>query len=115
MPVDASTPTGPPSPPAAAGANPLASVAGAIRKASQSTGASFDYLLATAKVESDLNPNLTMRSSTATGLFQFLDQTWLGVMQSAGRAFGYGKYADAITQTPSGQYVVQDAGLRDEI
>ena len=34
---------------------------------------SFNYLLATAKVESDLNPNLTMRTSTATGLFQLLE------------------------------------------
>jgi hypothetical protein len=90
-------------------------VTGAIRKAAQSTGASFEYLLATAKVESDLNPNLTMRSSTATGLFQFLEQTWLGVMKSAGRAFGYGQYADAITQTKSGYYVVEDAGLRAEM
>src|SRR3954451_78585 len=111
--TSASTPSGPPASATVQGIRPSATaVTGAIRKASQSTGASFDYLLATAKVESDLNPNLTMRSSTATGLFQFLDQTWLGVMQSAGRASGYGKYADAITQTPSGQYVVQDAGLR---
>src|SRR5215468_10895835 len=101
----ASTPSGPPSPAPIQGTRPAATaVTGAIRKASQSTGASFDYLLATAKVESNLNPNLTMRSSTATGLFQFLEQTWLGVMQSAGPAFGYGHYADAIKQTPSGNY-----------
>jgi hypothetical protein len=112
----ATPPSGPPSPAPVQGTRPAATaVTGAIRKASQSTGASFDYLLATAKVESDLNPNLTMRSSSATGLFQFIDQTWLGVMQSAGRAFGYGKYADAITQTPSGQFVVQDPALRNEI
>src|SRR6267378_2093981 len=101
MSVDASTPNGPPSPPAAAGANPLASVAGAIRKAAQTTGASFDYLLATAKVESDLNPNLSMKSSSATGLFQFLDQTWLATLKQGGPAFGYGAYANAISRTPS--------------
>ena len=48
-------------------------VTGVIRKAAQATGESFDYLVATAKVESDLNPNLTMRMSTATGLFQLLE------------------------------------------
>src|SRR5215468_8825212 len=101
----ADTPNGPRPLAPVQGTRPsAAAVAGAIRKASQSTGASFDYLLATAKVESDLNPNLTMRSSTATGLFQFLEQTWLGVMKTAGPAFGYGHYADAIKQTPSGNY-----------
>ena len=55
MAVDATTPVG------------TNTVAGAIRKAAQATGTSFYYLLATARVESDLNPNLTMRSSTATG------------------------------------------------
>jgi hypothetical protein len=92
-----------------------ADVTGAIRKAATSTGASFDYLLATAKAESDLDPNLTMRTSTATGLFQFLEQTWLGVMKTAGRAFGYPHYADAITQTPSGRYEVDDPKLRAEM
>jgi hypothetical protein len=91
------------------------SVTGAIRKAAQATGTSFDYLLATARVESDLNPNLTMRSSTATGLFQFIEQTWLGTLKQAGPAFGYGDYANAISQSASGRYVVADPALRNEI
>src|SRR5262252_9613750 len=103
MAVDASTPVG---------TNPIA---GAIRKAARATGTSFDYLLATAKVESDLDPNLTMRTSTATGLFQFLEQTWLGVMKTAGRAFGFAQYADAISRTSSGHYVVDDPKLRAEM
>jgi hypothetical protein len=90
-------------------------VTGAIRQAAQVTGTSFDYLLATAKVESDLNPNLTMRSSSATGLFQFLDQTWLATLKQGGPAFGYGAYANAIARTPSGRYVVADPSLRGEI
>src|SRR5258706_12982908 len=85
-----------------------AAVAGAIRKASQSTGASFEYLLATAKVESDLNPNLTMQSSTATGLFQFLEQTWLGVMQSAGCAFRFWRHGAALTPAQNGTHVVEE-------
>ena len=105
MPVDASTPI------AAVAAN----VAGALRKAAQTTGASFDYLLATAKIESDLNPNLTMRSSSATGLFQFIEQTWLATHKQAGRAVGYSQYASAITQTSSGRYVVPDPSPRNEI
>jgi hypothetical protein len=103
MAVDASIPVG------------SGPVAGAIRKAARATGTSFDYLLATAKVESDLDPNLTMRTSTATGLFQFIEQTWLATLKQAGPAFGYGHYADAISRTPSGRYVVEDGALRNEI
>jgi len=114
MPADANTPPRPP----ALIPNPrpgIPAVTGAIRRAAASTGANFDYLLAAAKVESNLDPNLTVSTSTATGLFQFIDQTWLGVMKTAGRAFGFGRYADAITQTSSGRYVVEDASLREEM
>src|SRR5882757_2933987 len=90
-------------------------VTGAIRKAAQATGVGFDYLLATAKVESDLDPNLTMRSSSATGLFQFIDQTWLGTLKQAGPAFGYGDYANAISRNASGHYSVDDPEMRREI
>ena len=56
-----------------------------------------------------------MRSSTATGLFQFLEQTWLGTLKQAGPAFGYGSYAAGITQTRSGRYEVSNPALRQEI
>jgi hypothetical protein len=115
MSVDAATPPVP-RPPAAIPIRAAAeAVTSAIRRAAQSTGASFDYLLATAKVESSLNPDLTMRSSSATGLFQFIEQTWLGVLKQGGRALGYARYADAITQTNTGRYVVGDPDLRREI
>jgi hypothetical protein len=91
------------------------SVAGAIQRAAQATGASFEYLLTTAKVESNFNPDLKARSSSATGLFQFIEQTWLGMMKNAGRALGFGNYADAISQSSSGRYQVSDPKLRQEI
>jgi hypothetical protein len=116
MPADANSPNVPRPPALISNVRPsIAAVIGAIRKAAQSTGANFDYLLTTAKVESNLDPNTTISTSTATGLFQFLDQTWLGVMKTAGRAFGFGHFADAISQTSSGRYVVEDTALRDEM
>ena len=116
MPADANTPNVPRQPARIPNVRPsIAAVTGAIKRAAQSTGANFDYLLTTAKVESNLDPNSTISTSTATGLFQFLDQTWLGVMKTAGRAFGFGQYADAISQTSSGRYVVEDTALRDEM
>lgn len=91
------------------------SVTGAIRQAAQKTGASFNYLLATARVESNLNPNARAASSSAGGLFQFLEQTWLGTLKHAGPTLGYGNYADAISVNSAGRYEVQDAGLRQQI
>jgi hypothetical protein len=90
-------------------------VTGAISQAAQVTGTSFQYLLATAKVESGLNPQAGASTSSARGLFQFVEQTWLGTMKQAGAGLGYGKYADAITKTASGRYEVSDPALRNEI
>ena len=90
-------------------------VTGAIRDAARQTGAGFEYLLNTALRESNLNPNAKARTSSATGLFQFIDQTWLGTMKQSGAALGYGKHADAISKTPQGRYVVNDPAMRREI
>jgi hypothetical protein len=87
----------------------------AIKTASRATGASFTYLLATAKVESDFNPNASSSSSSARGLFQFIDQTWLTMLKEAGAALGYGRYADAITKTASGRYEVSDPSQRQAV
>ena len=90
-------------------------VTGAIRDAARVTGAGFEYLLNTALRESNLNPNAKAKTSSATGLFQFIDQTWLGTMKQSGTTLGYGKYADAITKTSSGRYVVNDPAMRNQI
>jgi hypothetical protein len=90
-------------------------VAGAIAQASQATGTSFGYLLATAQVESGLNPQAGASTSSARGLFQFIEKTWLATIKQAGPALGYARYADAISQDASGSYEVRDRSLRNEI
>ncbi|WP_225113267.1 MULTISPECIES: transglycosylase SLT domain-containing protein [unclassified Bradyrhizobium] len=85
-----------------------ARVAGAIKQASNVTGVSFQYMLTTAKMESDFNPTAAATTSSAQGLYQFIDQTWLGTVKEAGTQLGYGSYADAITRTSSGTYTVDD-------
>jgi hypothetical protein len=92
-----------------------ATVTGAIRQAAQATGTSFQYLLATAQVESGLNPQAGAATSSARGLFQFIDQTWLATMKQSGAALGYGQYAAAITKTASGHYEVADPVMRSAI
>jgi hypothetical protein len=102
--------------PAAAGIDPSrARIAGAIKQAASTTGTSFEYLLATAKMESNFNPAAGASTSSARGLFQFIDQTWLGTVKEAGAQFGYGNYADAITKSSSGSYSVSDPAVRTAI
>ncbi len=92
-----------------------ARVTGAIRAAAAATGAGFEYLLKTAMRESNFDPALKSPTSSATGLFQFIDQTWLGTLKESGPAHGYGRYADAITKTSSGRYIVSDPAVRRQI
>jgi hypothetical protein len=101
---------------AAAGVDPArVRVAGAIRQAASSTGVSFEYMLTTAKMESDFNPTAGASTSSAHGLYQFIEQTWLGTVKEAGGQLGYGQYADAITKTSSGDYAVADPSMRRSI
>jgi hypothetical protein len=95
--------------------SPRARVTGAIKQATSATGASFEYMLATAKMESDFNPTAGASTSSARGLYQFIEQTWLGTVKEAGGQLGYGQYADAITRTTSGDYVVVDPTMRRAI
>jgi hypothetical protein len=89
-------------------------IAGAIKQAASTTGTSFEYMLTTAKMESDFNPRAGASTSSAHGLYQFIDQTWLGTVKEAGAQFGYGQYADAISKS-SGGYSVSDPAARTAI
>ena len=90
-------------------------IAIALTNAGEKNGVDFGYLLQTAMRESSLNPNAKAATSSATGLFQFLESTWLEVMKEQGPSLGYGAYAEAISRTPNGGYTVADAERRAEI
>ncbi len=90
-------------------------VTAAIQLASARTGVRFDYLLSQARIESSLNPNARARTSSATGLFQFIEQTWLGMVKQHGGAHGLGWAADAIQRGRNGHYYVADPELRRQI
>jgi len=92
-----------------------AKIANSIRNAASVTGASFEYLVSTAKMESNFNTSAKASTSSARGLFQFIDQTWLGTVKEAGAKLGFGNYADSITKTADGRYTVSDSAKRDEI
>lgn len=99
------------------GVSPIAvpqGLASALTSAGDKSGVDFGYLLQTALRESSLNPLARAPTSSAVGLFQFLDSTWLEVMKSDGGRLGYQRYADAIVER-DGEYTIDDRKLRDEV
>ena len=71
-------------------------VVSAIRQASNKTGVDFDYLLRNAAVESSLDPAAGNQSSSARGLYQFIDSTWLDMVDKHGGEHGLATAAAAI-------------------
>jgi hypothetical protein len=86
-----------------------AGVVAALRNAAAATGSDFHYLLGTAMRESSLRPAAQSATSSAAGLFQFIDQTWLGLVKTHGARYGLGAYADAIRQGGNGRYYADPA------
>ncbi|MDF2494383.1 transglycosylase SLT domain-containing protein [Sphingomonas sp.] len=87
----------------------------AIQRAAAKTGIDFDYLLGQAKVESGFNATARARTSSATGLYQFIEQSWLAVVKNHGTEHGMGWAADGIQRNSAGRLTVSDPGLRRAI
>lgn len=92
-----------------------AAVSGALRQASEKTGVGFDYLYRVAVRESSLNPKAKAATSSAAGLFQFIEQTWLEAVRKFGPAHGLGAYAADIAVGENGRLAVSDPARRKEI
>jgi hypothetical protein len=90
-------------------------VEAAIANAAQRTTVDFNFLLAQAEVESAMNPNARAATSTATGLYQFIEGTWLNTVKKHGERFGLGAIADEIGLTPTGSAYVADPARREAI
>ncbi|WP_196258713.1 transglycosylase SLT domain-containing protein [Pelagibacterium limicola] len=91
-----------------------APIAYAIDRAGQRNGVDFDYLVQTAIRESSLNPNARASTSTATGLFQFIESTWFEVMKDEGPRLGYQDFADHIEEY-NGEFFVRNPMIRQQI
>ena len=92
-----------------------ARVQSAIAVAASRTGVDFSYLYSQAKVESGLNPEAQARTSTAKGLFQFIENSWLATVKKHGDKHGMGWAADNITQGADGRYRASDPATRQAI
>ncbi len=90
-------------------------ISDAIKKASKATGTDFGYLLTTAARESNFQPQAKAKTSSAAGLFQFIESTWLQTLKDEGSSYGLGKYSPHIFKTSGGRYYVPDRQMRQEI
>lgn len=77
-----------------------------IRQASAKTGVDFAYLMQKAQTESNFDPSASAKTSSAQGLFQFIESTWLNVVKKHGDKHGMGQWADKITTDSSGRLTV---------
>jgi hypothetical protein len=87
----------------------------AIQRASSATGVDFTFLLGTARRESGYNPGAHAPTSSAAGLFQFVEQTWLSTLKAHGAKYGYARYADLIQKGSDGRFHVQGAEARKAV
>ena len=95
-----------------AGPERVSGVEAVIRRAAGATGVDFGFLMKTARRESGLDPQARAKTSSATGLFQFVDQTWLQALKRFGPRHGFGAAAAAIETGADGRLHVAEAGAR---
>ena len=84
----------------------ISTIEAAVQRAASATGVDFGFLMRTAARESGLYAGARAPTSTAAGLFQFVEQTWLSTMKRHGSAHGYARYADLISQGSDGRFYV---------
>lgn len=89
-------------------------IVSAIKSAAQKTGANFEYLLEKAATESSFNPEAKAKTSSATGLFQFLDNTWLDMVKKYGDKYGLSSYSSQI-EDKNGKLCVEDCEAKQAI
>ncbi len=93
-----------------AGNNVVSAVASAAKK----TGVDFSFLMQKAATESSFNPAAKAKTSSATGLYQFIDQTWLTMVKKYGDKHGLSAQAGKIDMK-DGKAVVADTATRQQI
>ena len=85
-----------------------------VVRAAKVTNVDPAYMMALADKESSLLPENKARTSSAQGLFQFIESTWLEVLRRYGPKHGYAAEAEVI-QIVQGRPVVSDSDERERI
>jgi hypothetical protein len=79
-----------------------------ILQAAQQTGVDPVYLMTLADVESSLSHKAKAPTSSAEGLFQFIDRTWLEIVHAHAAEHGFAAIADAISYVDGDPVVKND-------
>lgn len=87
----------------------------AIRSASARTGVDFAYMMEKASAESAFDTHASAKTSSAKGLYQFIDQTWLNTVAKHGYKHGIGHLARHISFSDKGYARVSDPKIKAEI
>jgi hypothetical protein len=90
-------------------------IVGDIKRASRAANVDFGYMMAQAAQESSFKPGAKATTSSATGLFQFIDSTWLQSVKQHGAKYGLGQYAAQISTDENGQPHVADPAVKQQI
>jgi hypothetical protein len=77
-------------------------ISGAIRDAAAAVGVDAGFLIAVAAKESAFHPAVRAAGSSAAGLYQFTETTWLRAVKIFGARHGLAEFARAITVDDSG-------------
>jgi hypothetical protein len=85
-----------------------------IVRAAKVVGADPTLLMAVADKESSFSTSVQAKTSSATGLYQFIEQTWLGVVSEFGTRHGLAAETRLIGRNGR-QFVVADAAERQRI
>jgi hypothetical protein len=80
-----------------------------ITNAAKATGVDPTYMLTLADVESSLTPNAKAPTSSAQGLFQFIDRTWLETVQKHAADYGYAGVAAAVKMVNGEPSIVDES------
>lgn len=86
-------------------------ITAAIHQASQKTGVDFSYLMHQANAESSFRTDIQAQTSSATGLYQFIEKTWLGMIRDHGEKHGLAEFSQAIDENAS----VSDPSVKEKI
>lgn len=86
------------------------SVAQVIKQAAEKVGVDYGTLMAFAKQESGFNPNAKAKTSSATGLFQFIKGTWGDMVRKYGKQYGIGMgdVSDPLANATMGALFVKE-------
>lgn len=90
-------------------------ILGAIVEASKKTGANSGYLLHIALRESGLALGAQAPTSSATGPFQFIQQTWYQMLGTYGPKHGLEAEAALLKKQANGSYTPVSAAARTEV